>query len=230
MDKINQTTRALVLLSGGQDSTTCLYWSKCRFDIISAIIFDYGQRHHVEIEQAKIIARLAEVPYSVYHIKGAVSGSSITSEPGQSTDDAHRLNPDLPSSWTPARNAVFLSIACGHAYNLQTSNVVTGVCQTDYSGYPDCRNDFIMAMNTAMCLGIGWPELTIHTPLMELTKAETWKLAAELGIVDIIVEHTHTDYHGDRTTRNDWGYGKLDNPASRIRAKGFKEAKEKGWI
>ena len=129
----------------------------------------------------------------------------------------------------PGRNALFLTLAAAHAYNRDTFDLVGGMCQTDYSGYPDCRRVFVESIECSLSLAMEC-DLRIHTPLMYLTKAETWKLAKELGIVDIIREDTHTDYNGDRSTRNEWGYGKLDNPASELRAKGYEEAKAKGWI
>ena len=124
---------------------------------------------------------------------------------------------------------MFLTIAASIAITDGVSDLVGGMCQTDYSGYPDCRRVFIDSMQTSLSLALD-EDIRIHTPLMYLTKAETWKLAADLGVVDIVREHSHTDYNGDRTTWNEWGYGKLDNPASILRAKGYDEAKEKGWV
>lgn len=219
---------ALVLFSGGQDSTTCLYWAKERFARVEAIGFDYGQKHIVELTQAKLIADGADVPLKIVDIRGLLSGSALT-EHEKDVSAEHELNRDLPASFVPARNAVFLTVAAGHAYNLSINHLVGGMCQTDYSGYPDCRRAFVDSMQTSLSLALD-SELSIHTPLMDLTKAETWKLAAELGVVGIIRDQTHTDYNGDRSTYNEWGYGKLDNPASLLRAKGYEEAKANGWI
>ncbi len=219
---------AVVLLSGGQDSTTCLYWALQKFEDVHAVGFDYGQRHRVELEQARKIAELAGVPYTVYNLQGLLEGSALV-EPEKDISAPHERAAHLPASFVPGRNALFLTVAAGYAFNHGIHDLVGGMCQTDYSGYPDCRRDFIDAMEKSLSLALDWP-IRIHTPLMYLTKAETWKMAADLGILDIIREYTHTDYHGDRSTWNEWGYGRLDNPASILRAKGYEEAKARGWI
>ncbi|MBX2821941.1 MAG: 7-cyano-7-deazaguanine synthase QueC [Rhodothermaceae bacterium] len=219
---------SLVLFSGGQDSTTCLYWAKSKFDRIEAIGFKYGQKHDVELQQAAFIAELAGVPFEVVDISGVLRGSALT-EHEKDVSAQHELNPDLPASFVPGRNALFLTIAASIGMTKGISDLVGGMCQTDYSGYPDCRRVFVDSMQTSLSLALG-EDIRIHTPLMYLTKAETWKLAADLDVVDIVREHSHTDYNGDRTTWNEWGYGKLDNPASILRAKGFEEAKAKGWV
>jgi len=220
--------KALVLFSGGQDSTTCLYWAKKHFTAVEALGFRYGQKHDVELQQAEIIATKAEIPFRVLDITGMLQGSALT-EHNKAISDPHELNPNLPASFVPGRNAVFLTIAASYAYTHDISDLVGGMCQTDYSGYPDCRRVFIDALQTTMSLALD-KDLRIHTPLMYLSKAETWKLAHELGVLDIVRDYSHTDYNGDRTTYNEWGYGKLDNPASELRAKGYSEAKAKGWL
>ena len=219
---------AVVLFSGGQDSTTCLYWARERFANVEAVGFDYGQKHRVELDQARLIADKAGVPFTVYDITGTLSGSALT-EHDQDVAARHARDPDLPAAFVPARNALFLTLAAGHAYRAGIHDLVGGMCQTDYSGYPDCRRVFIDSMQTSLTLALDH-DVRIHTPLMYLTKAETWKLASELGIVEIIRRDTHTDYNGDRTTLHAWGYGRLDNPASILRAKGYEEAKAKGWV
>lgn len=219
---------ALVLFSGGQDSTTCLYWAKQQFDQVEAIGFAYGQKHTVELQQAEHIAQLAEVPFTVFDISGTLRGSALT-EHDKDVSAAHERNADLPASFVPGRNALFLTLAASHAYNRGIHDLVGGMCQTDYSGYPDCRRVFIDATQTALSLAMD-VDFRIHTPLMYLTKAETWKLANDLDVLDIVRDHSHTDYNGDRTTYNEWGYGKLDNPASILRAQGYEEAKAKGWV
>ncbi|GIV60574.1 7-cyano-7-deazaguanine synthase QueC [Rhodocaloribacter litoris] len=219
---------ALVLFSGGQDSTTCLFWAQKHFARVETLGFDYGQRHRVELEQARLIAERAGVPFTVVDLRGMLHGSALT-EHEKDVSARHERNPDLPASFVPGRNAVFLSVAAAHAYNRGIRDLVGGMCQTDYAGYPDCRRAFIDAMETALARALD-VDLRIHTPLMYLTKAETWKLAADLGVLDIVRDLSHTDYHGDRTTYNEWGYGRLDNPASILRAKGYEEAKAKGWI
>lgn len=219
---------ALVLFSGGQDSTTCLYWAKRRFGRVEALGFDYGQKHAIELEQAAAIAREAQVSFQVLNIQGTLSGSALT-EHEQDVSAQHTHNPSLPASFVPARNALFLTLAAGFAYNREIHDLVGGMCQTDYSGYPDCRRVFIDSMQTALSLATEI-DLRIHTPLMYLSKAETWKLAADLEILEIVREMTHTDYNGNRQERHEWGYGALDNPASVLRARGYEEAKAKGWI
>lgn len=219
---------ALVLFSGGQDSTTCLFWAKKRFGQVRALGFSYNQKHEVELKQAAIIAKEADVPFTVMDIKGILQGSALT-EHEKDVSAEHELNAELPASFVPGRNAVFLSIAISHAYTLGITDVVGGMCQTDYSGYPDCRQGFIDSIQTSMSLALD-TAIRIHTPLMNLTKAETWKLAYDLGILKIVRDLSHTDYNGDRSTYNEWGYGKLDNPASILRAKGYEEAKRNGWL
>jgi len=231
MSSINNnytSNNALVLFSGGQDSTTCLYWAKKQFKAVQALGFRYGQKHDVELRQAEIIAAKAQVSFRVLDITGMLQGSALT-EHNKTITDQHELNENLPASFVPGRNAVFLTIAASYAYTNGISDLVGGMCQTDYSGYPDCRRVFIDALQTTMSLALD-KDLRIHTPLMYLTKAETWKLAHDLGVLDIVRELSHTDYNGDRTTYNEWGYGKLDNPASELRAKGYAEAKAKGWL
>ena len=219
---------SLVLFSGGQDSTTCLYWAKSQFNHVEAIGFKYGQKHEVELHQATHIARLAGVPFEVVDLSGVLRGSALT-EHDKDITAQHELNPDLPASFVPGRNALFLTVAASIALTRGTHDLVGGMCQTDYSGYPDCRRVFVDSMQTSLSLALD-EDIRIHTPLMYLTKAETWKLAADLDVIDIVREHSHTDYNGDRSTWNEWGYGKLDNPASILRAKGYEEAKEKGWV
>ena len=194
---------ALVLFSGGQDSTTCLFWALSRFVRVQALGFDYGQKHAVETEQARKIADAAGVPFEVIEMQGVLSGSALT-EHEKDVSAQHERNEDLPASF-------------------------------DYSGYPDCRRVFIDSMQTSLSLAMD-EDLRIHTPLMYLTKAETWKMAADLGtvagqdVLETVRVQSHTDYNGDRSELHEWGYGQLDNPASKLRAKGYREAKEKGWV
>jgi 7-cyano-7-deazaguanine synthase len=230
---------ALVLFSGGQDSTTSLFWalssSHGAFDRVEAVAFRYGQRHAVELEQAQKIAEAAQVPFTVLDLGGLLSGSALLADEAADTNDAHDLAPDLPASFVPGRNALFLTAAGSLAYTRGIHDLVGGMCQTDYSGYPDCRLGFIESQAETLSLALDAP-VTIHTPLMHLTKAETWKLAADLGtvrgldVLETVREMSHTDYHGDRSERHAWGYGKLDNPASVLRAKGYAEAVANGWI
>lgn len=151
----------------------------------------------------------------------------------QSVAAPHKINSDLPSSFTAGRNLLFLTLAASYGYGVGISDIVTGICQTDYSGYPDCREDFRASAELTLSLALG-ADVRVHAPLMFMTKAETWRLAATLSderhnVVEIVRRETLTDYNGDMT-KNEWGMGRLDNPASELRAKGYFEAKEKGWI
>ena len=217
----------MVLLSGGQDSTTCLFWAKQYFETVVAVGFDYGQKHKAELEAAERIARRAGVPYQIYNVRQLLAASSLTHAGAH--DESSAIDHTLPNSFVAGRNLLFLSIAGSRAAEQGISDIVAGVCQTDYSGYPDCRRATIDAMQLSLSLGLGIGDVRIHTPLMYLTKAETWRLAQTLDIVDIIINETITDYNGDATP-NDWGQGQLDNPASILRQKGYEEAKTKGWI
>lgn len=219
--------KCIVLLSGGQDSTTCLYWAKKHFKEVYAIGFDYGQSHKVELQKASKIAFNADVPYEILNVKGLLAKSSLT----EHTDHNKKsyLDETLPASFTSGRNILFLSIAGSYAAEKGINDIVTGVCQTDYSGYPDCRRTTIDAMQNVLSLGYGNGDYRVHTPLMYLNKAETWKLAKDLDCLDVIINETMTDYNGSETF-NDWGYGDYNNPASKLRADGFYEAKCKQWI
>ena len=220
--------KALVLFSGGQDSTTCLFWAKQNFEHVETLGFRYGQKHDVELTQAALIAGIAEVPFKVIDVTGLLSGSALT-EHDKDVSSKHELNENLPASFVPGRNALFLAIASSYAYIQGISDIIGGMCQTDFSGYPDCRRVFADSLQTTMTLALD-QDVRIHTPLMYLTKAETWKLANDLGVLSIVRDYSHTDYNGDRTTYNEWGYGKLDNDASCLRAKGYLEAQANGWI
>jgi 7-cyano-7-deazaguanine synthase len=224
---MKQSSKAIVLLSGGQDSTTCLYWAKKNFKEVYAIGFNYGQMHNVELVKAAQIAELAGVSYKVLNVKGLLANSSLT----MNTDHNQKsyLNENLPASFTSGRNLLFLTIAASIGAELGCNDIVTGVCQTDFSGYPDCRKVTMDSLQTTLSLGMGTGDYRIHTPLMYITKAETWKLAKELNCLDIIIDYTMTDYNGS-LNKNEWGFGDIDNPATELRAKGYYEAKEKGWL
>ena len=219
--------KAIILLSGGQDSTTCLYWAKKKFKEVYAIGFDYGQMHVKELEQAKKICKEANINYKTFDIKGLLAASSLTEHTDHSK--ASYIDDSLPASFTAGRNILFLTIAASYGAEQGINDLITGVCQTDYSGYPDCRKTTIDALQTTLSLGLGAGDYRIHTPLMYLDKAETWKLAKELDCLDIIINDTLTDYNGDMT-KNEWGYGNKDNPATELRVKGYYKAKKNGWI
>lgn len=218
--------RAVVLFSGGQDSTTCLYWAKARFHDVLALGFDYGQRHRVELEQAERIAAMAETPFTILDLRGLLGDSALT-DPARSLEGGHPRDASLPASFVPGRNLLFLSLAASFAYSKEVGDLVTGVCQTDFSGYPDCRRVFIESLEATLSLAMAPRDFRIHTPLMYLDKAETFRLAEELGVLELVLEHTHTDYNGDRSERHEWGYGRLDNEASRLRARGWEEYKRR---
>jgi 7-cyano-7-deazaguanine synthase len=225
---------ALVLFSGGQDSTTALFWAMQAFGRVEAIGFDYGQRHGVELDQAHVIAAMAELPFTVISLRGLLSGSALT-EHEKDVGTPHERDTRLPATFVPGRNALFLTLAASHGYVREIGDLVIGVSQADYSGYPDCRIGFIQSMQRSLALALD-TDVRIHTPLMYLTKAEIWKLAHDLGevkghnVLEVVREMSHTDYHGDRTERHDWGYGRLDNQASVLRARGYDEARKRGWI
>lgn len=226
-NKIYNHMKAVILLSGGQDSTTCLYWAKKHFSEVYAIGFDYGQMHVKELEQAKKIAKNANVSYKIFDVKNLLAKSSLT----EKTDHNKKsnINDELPASFTAGRNILFLTIAGAYCAEMGVKDIVTGVCQTDYSGYPDCRRSTIDAVQLSLSLGLGINDIRIHTPLMYLTKAETWKIAKELDCLDVIINDTLTDYNGN-TNINEWGMGVNNNPATELRVKGFYEAKQNGWI
>ena len=231
---------ALVLFSGGQDSTTCLFWALAPaplgggFESVRALGFDYGQRHAVELDQARAIAAAAGVGYDVLDLRGLLGGSALIGTDGD-VSAGHARAPGLPASFVPGRNALFLSVAAARAFLAGTGDLVGGMCETDFSGYPDCRRDFVDAQARASSLALG-SEVRIHTPLMALSKAQTWKLARDLGtvcgmdVLETVREMSHTDYNGDRSERHAWGYGRLDNPASILRAQGYAEAHANGWV
>ncbi len=234
MSEIGQkpATSALVLFSGGQDSATCLAWALARFARVETVGFDYGQRHAVEM-QARLDVRdgMAEVlpqwaarlgPDHVVDLTGygGIADSALTAERAIEMDAR-----GLPTTFVPGRNLVFLTVAAALADRRGLEVLVGGMCETDYSGYPDCRRDTIEAMARALSLGLDKP-VVIETPLMSLTKAQTWMLAQELGgrpLVDLIVEASHTCYRGDRDRRHSWGYGCGDCPACELRAVGHAE-------
>lgn len=221
---------AVVLFSGGQDSTTCLAWALQRFGHVETIGFDYGQRHRVELDvRPKVLDRLrrenpawgeklGEDHLLDLKILGQVSETALTRDVAIAMKDT-----GLPNTFVPGRNLVFLTFAAALAYRRGAKHLVTGVCETDYSGYPDCRDDTIKAMQLALNLGMD-NRFVIHTPLMWIDKSATWKLAYELGgqpLVEVIREETHTCYEGDHEHLHAWGYGCGRCPACDLRAKGF---------
>ncbi|MFZ5735845.1 MAG: 7-cyano-7-deazaguanine synthase QueC [Pseudomonadota bacterium] len=223
---------ALVLFSGGQDSATCLAWALSRFSRVETIGFDYGQRHLIELEcRARLLDGIGAINADWAAKLG--DGHTLTiptlaeiSDTALTRDVAIAMGADgLPNTFVPGRNLIFLTFAAALAYRRGIADIVGGMCETDYSGYPDCRNDTIQALQTALTLGMA-RDITLHTPLMWRDKAATWKLAKDLGgdaLVDLIREDSHTCYLGTRGARHEWGYGCGECPACLLRARGWSE-------
>ena len=225
------TTRsALVLFSGGQDSAVCLAWALARFDRVETVGFDYGQRHRVELDCRQTFltrlraafpqwaAKLGEDRVLDLGVLGEVSDTALTRE-----QEIGFAESGLPSTFVPARNLVFFTLAGAVAYRRGLGALIGGMCETDYSGYPDCRRTTLDAVQASLTLGMD-RDMPVETPLMYLDKARTWALAQELGgqkFVDLIVEDTHTCYLGDRTHRHEWGKGCGSCPACELRANGW---------
>ena len=225
-------TSALVLFSGGQDSATCLAWALERYERVETVGFDYGQRHAVEMAARLRVrdAMLRAMPrlagrLGPDHVVD-LTGFGAIGETALTTDRAIEIGArGLPTTFVPGRNLVFLSVAAALGDRRGLEVLVGGMCETDFSGYPDCRRDTIEAMSRALTLGLDKP-VPIETPLMALTKAQTWALAERIGgaaLVELIVEESHTCYLGDRSHRHDWGYGCGTCPACELRAAGWAE-------
>ena len=221
---------ALVLFSGGQDSTACLAWALTRFARVETVGFHYNQRHAVELDmRPKLRAGIAALKTDWRARLGddhliRIDAFAEIGDTALTSDMAIEIAENgLPTTFVPARNLVFLSFAGALAYRRGSAHLVAGMCETDYSGYPDCRDETIKAMEKALLLGLD-RSLTVHTPLMWIDKAATFALAEELGgrgFLDLVIEDSHSCYLGDRTHRHDWGYGCGDCPACRLRAQGF---------
>ncbi|WP_232476692.1 7-cyano-7-deazaguanine synthase QueC [Vitreoscilla filiformis] len=221
---------ALVLFSGGQDSTACLAWALERFSRVETLGFDYGQRHRIELDCRLTVrtelarqfpawaARLGEDHLLDLSVLGQISDCALTAE------RAIEMQANgLPNTFVPGRNLLFLTFAATLAYRRGLSVLVGGMCETDYSGYPDCRDNTLKALQVALSLGLDGP-MTVETPLMFLDKADTWALTQQLGgeaLNRLIVEHTHTCYLGERGTLHPWGHGCGHCPACELRAKGW---------
>jgi 7-cyano-7-deazaguanine synthase len=223
-------TSALVLFSGGQDSTICLAHALTRYGRVETIGFDYGQRHRVELDARRVVLAELRARYPAWGLRlgedhlldvpviGHISEGSLTREMAFSLESN-----GLPNSFVPGRNLLFLTLAAAVAYRRGLQVLVTGVCETDFSGYPDCRDDTMKALQVALSLGMD-RRFLVETPLMWIDKAATWALAESLGgpgLVDLVVEHTHTCYLGDRSQRHAWGYGCGSCPACELRQRGF---------
>ncbi len=227
---MSQPTSALLLFSGGQDSTVCLAWACNHFDRVETVGFAYGQRHEVELIARRNVrdaitrdfpqwaARLGDDHTLDLAEFGAISETSLTRETAIEMTAA-----GLPSTFVPGRNLVFFSYAAALAYRRGIRTLIGGMCETDYSGYPDCRHETLQSLAATLSLGLGTP-FKIQTPLMWIDKAATWQMARDLGgdrFVDLIREDTHTCYLGERGTRHDWGYGCSTCPACELRKTGW---------
>jgi 7-cyano-7-deazaguanine synthase len=230
---------ALILFSGGQDSSTCLAWALKRYSHVETLGFDYGQKHRIEMQvRLKTLseirvrfpewaARLGDDHVLNLSVLGELSDSALTRE-----QEIAFGKSGLPNTFVPGRNLIFINMAAALAYRRGLDVLVGGMCETDYSGYPDCRDDSIKAMQVALSLGMG-KRYTIETPLMWIDKADTWALAAELGgdaLIEVIIQHTHTCYHGHRDRLHSWGYGCGECPACALRKTGFQTWQDRmGW-
>ncbi|MGN6463376.1 MAG: 7-cyano-7-deazaguanine synthase QueC [Pseudolabrys sp.] len=230
-DKL-QPGGALVLFSGGQDSTVCLAWALERFDRVETVGFDYGQRHAVELTVRATVrdqlvalkpdyaARLGEDHLVKVDALAAISETALTRDMAIEMADN-----GLPTTFVPGRNLLFLVLAGAIGYRRNLTHLVGGMCETDYSGYPDCRDATMQAMQSALALGLDRP-MTVETPLMFIDKAGTFALAEQIGgepLLRLTVEETHSCYLGDRSHRHDWGYGCGSCPACELRAKGYEQ-------
>jgi 7-cyano-7-deazaguanine synthase len=219
----------LVLTSGGQDSTTCLYWAKENFGKVHAISFIYGQKHSEEVDAAKTICHEIGMELKVLDISfmaELVRSNLFQGQPD--VNQTHQFAEEVPSSFVPYRNMIFLTLASAWASTLGVRHVVTGVCETDSSGYADCRDVFVKSLQASLNLATDFDDknVVIHTPLMWLTKGETFKMAEELNCLDVILQNTLTCYNGVREM-NDFGMGCGECPSCKLRKTGYQEYKEK---
>ncbi|MGC9954357.1 MAG: 7-cyano-7-deazaguanine synthase QueC [Rhizomicrobium sp.] len=230
------TDGALVLFSGGQDSTTCLAWALARFKRVETVGFEYGQRHRAELgARTRVLAAIrARFPERAERLGDdhVLSLDVLKQIGGTALTDATKIEmgaDGLPTTFVPGRNVMFLTAAAALGYRRGIADLVGGMCETDFSGYPDCRDKTVAAVAEALTLALA-RRVTIHTPLMWIDKAATWSVAEELGgqaLVDLIREETVTCYEGDRTHRHEWGYGCGVCPACDLRAKGYAKYKSK---
>jgi len=228
----NTTRKALVLFSGGQDSTTCLAWALDRYAEVETIGFDYGQRHRIELECRQTVRANIARQFPQWAVKLGedhlldLSLLSQISQTAMTEDVAIEMQANgLPNTFVPGRNLLFLTFAATLAYRRGASVLVGGMCETDYSGYPDCRDNTLKALQVALSLGLDSP-MTLETPLMFITKAETWALSERLGgaaLNELVIEDTHTCYLGERKLRHAWGWGCGTCPACELRARGYAE-------
>jgi len=229
---------ALVLFSGGQDSTTCLAWALERFERVETVAFDYGQRHRIELQQRVVLRgvlsginprwaeRLGPDHTLDLGALGALSDTALTSD-----KQIELTKKGLPNTFVPGRNLIFFAFAAALAYRRGLTHLVGGMCETDFSGYPDCRDDAIKAMQVALNIGME-SRFVLETPLMWLDKAQSWELAQNLGgepLVSALIEHSHTCYLGERGEKHVWGRGCGTCPACALRAQGYEKWKSRAF-
>jgi len=225
--------KVLLMFSGGQDSTTVLGWCLKKFHEVHLIIFDYGQKHLVEITAAKQI--IQELKYNFAEWKGKIKSNYVYkinnlnsfNENSLTSNIDFKKKKGLPNTFVPGRNILFYTLSAAYAYDKKIENIVSGVCQTDYSGYPDCRSKTIKSLEKSINLGME-KNYKFHTPLMWKDKSEIWKMAKNIGgekYLNFIIKNTHTCYKGDRINFNEWGYGCGECPACVLRSKGWKKFK-----
>lgn len=231
--------KAVVLHSGGQDSTTCLGWAVDQFgeENVYPLVINYGQRHAVEIEQAHKIARYIAPSNAAAEANvpalGEIGAAALTNDDievnvdAEGTGNVYAETHGLPSTFVPARNLLFFSVAAAYGAPLGAYNIVTGVCAADDAGYPDCRDVFVRSASVTLRLALDEPDVRINAPLLHKTKAETFAMADELGILEVVLEDSHTCYQGDREHRFEWGYGCGECGACHERAKGWAQFKGK---
>jgi 7-cyano-7-deazaguanine synthase len=217
---------AIVVFSGGQDSTTCLFWAMENFSRVLAVTFDYGQRHRVELDISAEICHKFGIPREVIPVSSikTLGGNSLTSENIAVPEETP--SGELPNTFVPGRNILFLTLAAAYGYQKDIYDLVTGVGEADYSGYPDCREDFIKSMEETLYRGTE-KRFSIHRPLMFLDKAGIWELSDQLGHLEDVVSLTHTCYRGERAVLHPWGYGCGTCPACRLRKAGYEKYMEK---
>lgn len=230
-------TRALVLFSGGQDSATCLAWALDRYEHVETIGFDYGQKHRVELDARQVVLRSIRTAFPNWATRlgedhlvdlaalGKISDTALTRD-----SEIKMTEAGLPNTFVPGRNLLFLTLASAVGYRRNLNVIVGGMCETDFSGYPDCRDDTIKAQQVAVSLGMG-QRFTFETPLMWIDKSETWALAHQLGgdvLTEIIRNDSHTCYHGVRAELHSWGYGCGECPACELRKVGHQRWSEGG--
>ena len=230
MSRFSRSEAALVLFSGGQDSTTCLAWALARFERVETVGFEYGQRHRVEMDCRSRIAERLRREFPEWGAKlgddhrvdlgvlGQISDTALTRDSAIAFEKS-----GLPNTFVPGRNILFFTFAAAVGYLRGLKHLIGGMCETDYSGYPDCRDDTLKALQATLSLGMD-SRFAIHTPLMWRDKKATWELAWDLGgdvLVELIQDETHSCYEGDRTHRHEWGYGCGTCPACELRRKGW---------